>query len=202
MFYRYKTHKKIWGACRNFYDRRNFYEIHKIIDFYPKIDKKWAKKLSQNRFFDLFPSENVRTLLGPGKDLDYGSFPPLTLGVTLGKFGIKTIFYDFWLHRTRTCVCGDLQKAKKWPQKSFFGLFPSENVKILLRPGKDLNSGSFPPLILGVTLGKFWIKSIFDVFLCITGFWVKKGPKSMKLRRIFWVRRIFYGYQKNFWAST
>ena len=31
----------------------------------------------------------------------------------------------------------------------FFELFPSESVKTLLRPRKDLNSWSFPPLISG-----------------------------------------------------
>ena len=61
------------------------------------------------------------------------------------------------------------QKAKKTPKNKFFEFFPSVSVKTLLRAGKDLNFGSFPPLTLGVKLGRFWIKPIFWRFLGVGG---------------------------------
>ena len=65
---------------------------------------------------------------------------------------------------------------QKTPKNRFFEFFPPESVITLLRPDKDFNFGYFPPQTLGVTLGSFRKKSIFDVFLTIfVGFDLRLG---------------------------
>ena len=52
--------------------------------------------VEKNRNLSFFPPESVITLLAPGKDLNSGSFPPQSLGVTWVSFEKKSIFDDFF----------------------------------------------------------------------------------------------------------
>ena len=55
------------------------------------------KKTPKIGFFDIFPEVSVKTLLRAGKDLNYGSFSFLTLGVKLGRIEKKNRFCVIFL---------------------------------------------------------------------------------------------------------
>ena len=60
------------------------------------LKSKGQKKTPKIDFFEIFPEVSVKTLLRAGKDLNYGSFSFLTLGVKLGRIEKNSILCDFF----------------------------------------------------------------------------------------------------------